>query len=386
MIAGLIAVAVGLAVAVPLILPWLVGPGLWLACLLAWIAGTRPRLDRPLGLALAAALLVWALIAAGWSPAGDHALRKAGELSLLAVPALILFSLLPGLAARMDRFNLALGLIGGLMIGSLYLIIEWLFDFPLYRLINGVPGSEPVAADRLNRGAAVLATLFFPAILLAGARSLYRVMLPGGMLLAVIALTSDSQAAMLGLALGLAVYAVCLPVRQIAPKGLAIATVFTFLVAPLLARLAAAEGLITADWLHPHFRHRVEIWDFVARRWAEQPLFGWGLGASREIPDRGEVSALLPELPHMIPLHPHNAPLQIWLELGLVGAMLAAGLLAVALWRSTGAASAAIIAALSIAATGFGLWQGWWMATLLLATLIARAGSVSASSPALEAR
>jgi O-antigen ligase len=67
--------------------------------------------------------------------------------------------------------------------------------------------------------------------------------------------------------------------------------------------------------------------------------------------------------------HPHNALLQIWVELGAAGAVLAATLLVLTTiwaWRLRGLA-AVIVAGLagtvlSIAAVSHGAWQGWWIA------------------------
>jgi O-antigen ligase len=79
-------------------------------------------------------------------------------------------------------------------------------------------------------------------------------------------------------------------------------------------------------------------------------------------------------LPHveLMPLHPHNGALQLWLELGGIGALLGAALvfaLGVAAARSSAPAVGAGMLA-SAAVTGmlsFGLWQAWWVASLLLA-------------------
>jgi O-antigen ligase len=135
--------------------------------------------------------------------------------------------------------------------------------------------------------------------------------------------------------------------------------------------------------------HRLVIWDFAAARIAEKPLAGWGLEASRAMPggraqpdaatlDRLNINAPAQReflvLPHveLMPLHPHNGALQLWLELGGIGALIGAALmlaLGVAASRSAAPAVGAGMLA-SAAVTGmlsFGLWQAWWVASLLLA-------------------
>jgi O-antigen ligase len=74
-----------------------------------------------------------------------------------------------------------------------------------------------------------------------------------------------------------------------------------------------------------------------------------------------------------MPLHPHNAALQVWLELGAPGAALFAllvalvwGALARAEWPPLFAAAAG--ASLTVAFVGcfatYGIWQEWWLGTL----------------------
>jgi O-antigen ligase len=76
-------------------------------------------------------------------------------------------------------------------------------------------------------------------------------------------------------------------------------------------------------------------------------------------------------LPPPVSLHPHNGPLQIWLELGAHGAVLAA-LVWWALFdlcaraarndRPGGAAAGgAATAYFVIGALSFGVWQEWWL-------------------------
>ncbi|MGH7030999.1 MAG: hypothetical protein ACREEZ_11290, partial [Stellaceae bacterium] len=74
-----------------------------------------------------------------------------------------------------------------------------------------------------------------------------------------------------------------------------------------------------------------------------------------------------------LPLHPHNAALQLWLELGVPGAVFFA-LLVGCLWRALAAAKWPRLFAAAAGgslATGFvatfatyGIWEEWWQGTL----------------------
>jgi len=80
-----------------------------------------------------------------------------------------------------------------------------------------------------------------------------------------------------------------------------------------------------------------------------------------------------------MPLHPHDAALQIWLEAGGIGAGLTAVFVVVALFGAAGrwpvnrvgsaAAFAFGFAALVVCALSYGIWQTWWLAILFLGTV-----------------
>src|SRR6185436_143672 len=88
--------------------------------------------------------------------------------------------------------------------------------------------------------------------------------------------------------------------------------------APVLDEMVPFDRLMPeVAGLRSSVAHRLCIWQFVGARIAEKPLLGWGLDSSRSIPG-GEVECV-DEGPS-ISLHPHDAALQVWLELGIVGA------------------------------------------------------------------
>ncbi|MHC8508783.1 MAG: DUF1674 domain-containing protein, partial [Rhodospirillales bacterium] len=150
--------------------------------------------------------------------------------------------------------------------------------------------------------------------------------------------------------------------------------------------------------------NRLVIWQTAADHIAESPLAGLGFDTSRALysaADRvnhlqftaaGEYflgSTLEP-----IPLHPHNAAVQVRLELGLLGALIGAGLLAF-LFSSAASvrgaaprffASAAFFSALAAASVAFGVWQSWWLGVLFItaasaAALAERPAAESAAPP-----
>jgi exopolysaccharide production protein ExoQ len=175
-------------------------------------------------------------------------------------------------------------------------------------------------------------------------------------------------------ALGAGVLFAALP--YLSPRNIArlaaILSVLIIITAPLtFARLALLEGVVeTAEGVKFSAWHRLMIWSFAGDRIAERPFSGWGLDVSRAIPGGDEP---LYEGRVWLPLHPHNAALQLWLELGVPGATLF-GLIAARLWlglaaarwpRLFGAATGASLMTAFVAAIGtYGIWQEWWIGTL----------------------
>ena len=145
-------------------------------------------------------------------------------------------------------------------------------------------------------------------------------------------------------------------------------------------------------------RHRLAIWQFAEQLIAERPILGWGLNNARAVPggnDKVEVwsieedGRLFPMMQPRMPLHPHNMALQIWLETGAVGAVLAS----IALFRivmrlgrsARPAGLAAAAAAMSVGLVSFGAWQAWWLASLWLfsafSIVVLRADSADIAKP-----
>ena len=127
-----------------------------------------------------------------------------------------------------------------------------------------------------------------------------------------------------------------------------------FLVAQRLSPVHAAAAAGKLSW-----SARLDVWRFVVARISAHPVRGWGLDASRLFP-------------HIVPLHPHDAALQVWLELGAPGAVLAATFWG---WLATrtgvlhardptlaSCAAGSLGAYLTIGALSFGVWQEWWLA------------------------
>jgi O-antigen ligase len=193
-------------------------------------------------------------------------------------------------------------------------------------------------------------------------------------LLGATALESDSGAAVLGLIVAClafpAAYAAPRLVRGFAAVAISVAMIGAPLIGP------AGRDLIPAS-LHKtmaesHSRERVALWLSFGAVVRESPFLGAGFGMSSRLGEAAVAQKVPKELRTMLAIgHPHNAPLQIWVELGAPGVVLALGIVLLLLHavarqpRMTASASLALLGgAVTVALVGHGAWQGWWAAAL----------------------
>jgi O-antigen ligase len=339
----------------------------------------------PAGLAALAAglLFLWGGISAAWAPQPGRALGTAIQLGgfvlLGAAAAQAVACGTEAARARVLRWAAA-----GLCLGLMAAAFDAATGQALRAAVRGLREASPGLVHGLKPAGSAMA-LWLPLVAAAPLpRALRGALILGGALV-LLALPGES-AKLAVLAAGLAAtFALLLPGQ--APRLLGMLLAGVIVLMPALLGPVLARGIPVGNW-PPSAAHRLLIWDFTIDRITERPLLGWGLEASRSIPGHRDLpsAALLerfgltgpeaargwiPRAP-MLPLHPHNGPLQLWLELGAVGAMLG-GLLALLLAYRAGrsAAPAVALAMLASAAVSgmlsFGAWQEWWIGAELLA-------------------
>ena len=286
------------------------------------------------------------------------------------------WSLFP-VAARLDgraRNRIGQCLAAGFAAGLALIAAGIGLDYPLLGSFKDeVPENKAVW---LNRGAVAMALIVWPLAGWLWTRGLGRAALAVPVLLGIGSLFLESMAATLGFAAGLAAVLLARAHRKGGLAATVAASVAAVAAMPFAARSMHEGGWHRADWLAESARHRVEIWNFSVQHIAEKPLLGWGFDASRHFgalyPGTGGTGKAA------MALHPHNAPLQVMLELGAVGAVIGLALL---VWMAvrlhnmpacTGApAQALFISALAVGCVAFGLWQNWWLALVVSVALLA---------------
>jgi O-antigen ligase len=335
------------------------------------LLGRRARPEPGVGILLV--LVIWELISLSWSVAtplhpdfhryksveGLTGIKLVLELALYGALVTCLQRIAPPVARRATLI-LAIGLC--LMCGVMSL--DALTQGGVYKALR-VAFHQKDAPDLIRRNAArgcyTAALLFWPAMLRLGQSYLrvWQVALALGFFIAAIGLQVDAP--VVALVVGSLVFVAVRRFGRPALWVLLAGTVLYFALTPLLIHLIfpnaspvqGAGPIVKASWFA-----RMDLWRFAASKVPVHPLIGWGMDASRMWKD-------------LIPLHPHNAALQIWLELGAVGAAIVI-LFWAWLWEriaklherdaSAGAvAAAAAVAYLVIGGLSFGVWQEWWL-------------------------
>jgi exopolysaccharide production protein ExoQ len=317
---------------------------------------------------LSALLLLWGGISAGWSIDPWRSLLIDARLSGLIAAGLALVAA-AGLIAAPRR--LALLLLAGTGLAMILAGGDLASGGGVTRYLS----VRPFAASRFNQIAAWMALLLLPtAALLIGRHRHWLALAAAAMMAAAVCLLADTTAK-IGLAASLPVAALCYCRRAAVARVAAALAVALILTAPLsLPQLARLPGVFTAvDTFKGSAGHRLLIWSFTGDRIAERPFAGWGLDAARAIP--GGADEIRPGQ-QWLPLHPHDAALQVWLELGAPGAALFA-LLVGWLWLRLGgvpwprvyaaAAAGSLTAALAPTSASWGIWEEWWLGALALA-------------------
>ncbi|MAK09250.1 MAG: hypothetical protein CML36_02045 [Rhodobacteraceae bacterium] len=121
--------------------------------------------------------------------------------------------------------------------------------------------------------------------------------------------------------------------------------------------------------------HRLIIWSFSKEKIIEKPFLGHGFYSSRYIASEMKKTKNKTNY-QLIPLHPHNSILQIWLELGAVGVIIFFIFIKKLLnkiyrydEKNHYIATITIISFFQIFTIGqisFGFWQPWWIGLILI--------------------
>lgn len=341
--------------------------------------------QTPWGLISVGAFLAWTLLSFTWSPHDD-----AGQLwrTGLGVPLYILFAMRVGQLDGVWRRRVEAALFFCVLALGLFLLSETLSGGAATRGFKlaeeGFSDAEGSGFDiHLNRNlghaAVPLILLSLPVALIARREGGTVVGVVIFALAAVAAFSFKTEVNAAAFVLGL----IAAVMTAFWPRSM-LACLFGILAGAVLVLPLVMPTLIDVmpvsvrEALPASFEWRLQIWSYTGDLIREQPWFGYGMDASRPLNGQAEVFA------HgrfhdveSLPLHPHNATLQIWLETGAVGATLLAGGLVALGGRVAAAPRLSRLQAIAVAwitvvygsliVFSYGVWQEWHQGTLALA-------------------
>jgi O-antigen ligase len=320
---------------------------------------------------------MWVLLTAIWSPAPELAAETVRRLAAVCVLAPIGIWAVYGCQGE-DRLLAQRAIIAGVFVSLGILVSEALNHYAMNRFAS--PEKEPLEiAGDMGRAASATLTLFWVAYAclyqqLSDARIRF-------LLVAVAIFTSfqfGTDINAVGLALGTvaALFALSFPrlALGLVSGGAAILIAAAPLIYPAIAQVAFQ--LVPGDKMPLSYGRRAQMWETASNYIAQKPLTGWGLGAGSTFDTPIMYGGF--EWP-IIQLHPHAAPLHIWLETGGIGALLAAvtlimaGGVAIRVFGRYRVATAALVGGLTFLFLTWGFshsaWREWvWTS---LAALIA---------------
>lgn len=358
-----------------------------------------------------AAFVLWVVAAGYWSPeakslltgnvmSGSFSMDMPGiRFGLTALAGLGTMVATWAVATRSSRISLGV-IIGVAMAQFGGLVVTALFMPQILALL--APISDPVGEmpQNLLRNATSF-SLLMPFLMAwmwhRGGSDYWRLGVVGVGLAAVAAFAqTGSQTALVGTVFMLA----CMMIVKLAPKN-GFRIIFTFaaffiVAAPIL--MGWGIDLIRAyDIPLPEsFFSRTYCWELVRSKIGEAPFFGHGLEASHSWRDTfsdhpewlaDAMARYDPETAFkwehypIIPIHPHNMPLQIWVETGMIGACLSAIFLFFLGWRlkppqdwppiSSYAAAGLFGICISISNFAYSMWnEAFWASAALAAAVI----------------
>lgn len=244
---------------------------------------------------------------------------------------------------------------------------------------------------RLNRSLVTL-VLLLPALgILAETRSQRLIALLIAVLVIVAAFLSDSaSSALAAFILGAVTFLAWLHWKWVSRLVLT-STLLAVVIAPLHGLLLQQA---IPDWMHEKLRSastaiRVQIYNAFDSAIAVSPIFGSGFNSASRFKDEPAFQRIPPQLQSYVEFgHPHNAAVQLWVELGFAGVAIVCALIVLAFRALDGLPAqlrplalgfwAAVVA---VAIVSHGAWQAWWLALVGIGIVLfsARALEVAAS-------
>ncbi len=341
---------------------------------------------------------IWSALICTWSIAPEDAWGTLLRLGVLAIAACAALSGIFDLSAQHLRTLQSIIIASGFILLGIY-AFELAFGAPIAGALKDVymgdvkPGASQDFIDRLYiekshakiaRGTVALGALAIPVAFLLWRRAkdmrLVGLWLATCFVVSLFTHMSSVPVALFGALIAAGV------IWFFPKRGLTIlaagAALFAVLLPLPLQQIDQAERIgVESEGLGVSTQHRIQIYNYTATLIGDRPLTGWGFRAARQLSDQAPsfiaagYDAPFNDGQTLLPVHPHNMSLQLWLETGFVGIALFCGALLLGAWRADHS-SLKVSHRMLIGATGtflfaianlsFGIWQFHWLALIAL--------------------
>jgi O-antigen ligase len=323
-------------------------------------------LRAPLGRA-ALVFLAWSVLSLAWSE-----FRGLSALALLEfwIPVACALGLAQILPARVPRWGVWV-LAATLAVACVVILLELHTGLALRRTL-----AMRSATFIFNRPVLTILVGLVPVLMALRGRGPWGWAAGVGLATLVLATIarSESGAAAFGATVAGATALAAFAAPRLSARVAAACAVLVFALAPVLGPITdrLIPTAVHARLSDSHSRDRIDIWSSFGAAIRERPWIGSGFGVSPRLGESAVAAEVAPERRTLLAVgHPHNAAVQIWTELGAMGAVLAVVVLLLTL-KALGRfrrrdfapmlALAAAVAAVSL--VGHGAWQGWWPAAI----------------------
>lgn len=337
----------------------------------------RPELSKP-ALLIAGSTFFLALLSCLWSFDGEESFERCIKMLPVFLGGVLLFSLVRVQAVSFYAFFVKAFVVSITLAFGLN-AFEMLSSGMLHSYFRGLENTFQNNLSHLNRGVVVTTLCLFPffiALKAYGDSCRIRQLIYGVLVVLSVSIVfylTDSQSAHLAFLVGFLIL-LFFPARtMLAWHGLLVFLIALVFVTPWLTQILfdLMPSLIEdIYWFRTSYAmERLEIWDFVSRYALQSLWIGHGIEITRMVDNfdtqmlyHGDTSIL----------HPHNFSVQFWVEFGVLGALFLSFLFTYLFheMKQAQAQSAkmylsSFMAFISVAATGYGFWQGWFLGLLI---------------------
>lgn len=346
------------------------------------VFGRKPEIPKKLFLWILG-IVSLGVVSCFWALDPEFALCRAFKMALILFGGATLVSVTISVPLKYVEPFLKY-LLWGLAGAALLCGFDMTADYPVYRLLHGMSSQDEVSASSLNRCVIALLSVFFTAAAVAHFSKDKTMLLGLFVIFGFMIFFTDSQSAQLGFILALILFLIFPYAHKAAWYGAAGILSLGVLSAPFLAAWMFdhfAEAITTMPFLGSgggFGGQRLEIWDEVGRYALQRPLYGFGLEATRAVESFDSAQMYRESTTE---LHPHNFAIQLWIEFGVIGALLGVGFF-ISLFKnlSTYSFHQARIALptfmilLTVGTFAYGLWQSWFLGLIIFTIAVVRLG------------